>query len=228
MIAATILPLVGADGDPERAVLLASALAILVGLLMLGAAAGRLGFVAQLLVQAHDRRLHERSRPDDPGRPDPQAARLLRRRRHLPRGVLGGRPGDRRRRGRRGLGGHRPVLAGPDPGPHPCRAEDPRGPGRRRDGHRPEPRPRPRGPGSLGGRRAAAGPADVHPPEGGAVGPRSAVRGCRRHHPRRPGRHHLHGHLVRGAPRRDGRRQPRDGRDRHGQHRRRACSRASR
>jgi high affinity sulfate transporter 1 len=49
MIAATILPLMGADGDPARAVLLASALAILVGLLMLGAAAGRLGFVAQLL-----------------------------------------------------------------------------------------------------------------------------------------------------------------------------------
>jgi high affinity sulfate transporter 1 len=49
MIAATILPLAGADGDPARAVLLASALAILVGLLMVGAAAGRLGFVAQLL-----------------------------------------------------------------------------------------------------------------------------------------------------------------------------------
>lgn len=49
MIAATILPLVGADGDPARAVVLASALAILVGLLMLGAAAGHLGFVAQLL-----------------------------------------------------------------------------------------------------------------------------------------------------------------------------------
>jgi high affinity sulfate transporter 1 len=49
MIAATILPLMGADGDPEKAVLLASALAILVGLLMIGAAAGRLGFVAQLL-----------------------------------------------------------------------------------------------------------------------------------------------------------------------------------
>jgi high affinity sulfate transporter 1 len=49
MIAATILPLMGADGDPARAVLLASALAILVGLLMLGAAAGGLGFVAQLL-----------------------------------------------------------------------------------------------------------------------------------------------------------------------------------
>jgi len=49
MIAATILPLMGADGDPARAVLLASALAIIVGLLMLGAAAGHLGFVADLL-----------------------------------------------------------------------------------------------------------------------------------------------------------------------------------
>jgi high affinity sulfate transporter 1 len=49
MIAATVLPLVGAGGDPARAVLLASALAILTGLLMLGAAAGRLGFVADLL-----------------------------------------------------------------------------------------------------------------------------------------------------------------------------------
>ena len=49
MIAATILPLVGAGGDPARAVLLASALAILVGLFMLGAAAGHLGFVADLL-----------------------------------------------------------------------------------------------------------------------------------------------------------------------------------
>lgn len=49
MIAATTLPLLGANGDPARAVLLASALAILVGLLMLAAAAGRLGFVADLL-----------------------------------------------------------------------------------------------------------------------------------------------------------------------------------
>jgi high affinity sulfate transporter 1 len=49
MIAATILPLIGANGDPARAILLASALAIIVGLLMLIAAAGKLGFVAQLL-----------------------------------------------------------------------------------------------------------------------------------------------------------------------------------
>ena len=49
MIAATILPLLGAEGDPARAVLLASALAIATGLLMLGAGLGKLGYVADLL-----------------------------------------------------------------------------------------------------------------------------------------------------------------------------------
>jgi high affinity sulfate transporter 1 len=49
MIAATILPLVGADGDPARAIVLASGLAILTGLMMIAAGAGRLGFVADLL-----------------------------------------------------------------------------------------------------------------------------------------------------------------------------------
>ena len=49
MIAATILPLVGADGDPAKAVVLASALAIITGLLMIAAGAGHLGFVADLL-----------------------------------------------------------------------------------------------------------------------------------------------------------------------------------
>ncbi len=49
MIAATILPLLGAEGDPVRAVLLASALAIATGLLMLGAGLGKLGYVADLL-----------------------------------------------------------------------------------------------------------------------------------------------------------------------------------
>ena len=49
MIAATILPLQAAGGDPVRAVALASVLAILVGaFLMLGAVA-RLGFIADLL-----------------------------------------------------------------------------------------------------------------------------------------------------------------------------------
>ena len=49
MIAATILPLVGANGDPARAVMLASMLAIIVGAIMLLAGAAKLGFFADLL-----------------------------------------------------------------------------------------------------------------------------------------------------------------------------------
>jgi high affinity sulfate transporter 1 len=49
MIAATILPIVGADGDPERAVALASTLALLVGAFTIAAGIGRLGFIADLL-----------------------------------------------------------------------------------------------------------------------------------------------------------------------------------
>jgi len=49
MIAATILPLAGADGDPERAIALASMLALITGgLLVLGAVA-KLGFIADLI-----------------------------------------------------------------------------------------------------------------------------------------------------------------------------------
>src|SRR3954463_9138024 len=49
MIAATILPLVGANGDPARAVELASMLAILAGAIMLLAGTAKLGFFADLL-----------------------------------------------------------------------------------------------------------------------------------------------------------------------------------
>ena len=49
MIAATILPLAGADGDPERAVALASMLAILVAVIMIAGAVARLGFIADLI-----------------------------------------------------------------------------------------------------------------------------------------------------------------------------------
>ena len=49
MIAATILPLVGAGGDPAKAVMLASMLALLVGAIMLLAGAAKLGFIADLL-----------------------------------------------------------------------------------------------------------------------------------------------------------------------------------
>jgi high affinity sulfate transporter 1 len=49
MIAATVLPLVAADGDPARAVALASMLALLVGVVMVAAGWAGLGFVADLL-----------------------------------------------------------------------------------------------------------------------------------------------------------------------------------
>ena len=49
MIAATILPLAGADRDPARAVALASVLALLVGAMTVLAGVARLGFVADLL-----------------------------------------------------------------------------------------------------------------------------------------------------------------------------------
>src|SRR3954449_6780184 len=49
MIAATILPLVAAGGDPDRAVALASALALMVGVIMVVAGRTGLGFVADLL-----------------------------------------------------------------------------------------------------------------------------------------------------------------------------------
>ena len=49
MIAATILPLMLAGGDPVRAVALASLLAVLVGVIMVAAGLARFGFVADLL-----------------------------------------------------------------------------------------------------------------------------------------------------------------------------------
>ena len=48
MIAATVLPLVAAGGDPVRAVALASMLSILVAACMIGAGLAKLGFVADL------------------------------------------------------------------------------------------------------------------------------------------------------------------------------------
>ncbi|MCY1138217.1 sulfate permease [Actinoplanes sp. Pm04-4] len=49
MIAAVVVPIVLADGDPGKAVALASVLALLVGLFMTVAAVAKLGFVADLL-----------------------------------------------------------------------------------------------------------------------------------------------------------------------------------
>src|SRR5499427_10664488 len=49
MIAATILPLIAANGDEKRAIALASLLAIMVGAIMILAAVARLGFIADLI-----------------------------------------------------------------------------------------------------------------------------------------------------------------------------------
>jgi high affinity sulfate transporter 1 len=49
LIAATILPLVGANGDPARAIALASALALMTGAITVLAGVGKLGFVADLI-----------------------------------------------------------------------------------------------------------------------------------------------------------------------------------
>ncbi|MEU5878611.1 sulfate permease [Spirillospora sp. NPDC047279] len=49
MIAATILPLMAAGGDPDRAVALASMLALMVGAIMVLASVARLGFIAELI-----------------------------------------------------------------------------------------------------------------------------------------------------------------------------------
>ena len=49
MIAATILPLIAANGDPARAVALASMLALIVGVIMVAGGIAKLGFVADLL-----------------------------------------------------------------------------------------------------------------------------------------------------------------------------------
>src|SRR5579872_4638748 len=49
MIAATILPLVAANGDEKRAIALASLLAIMVAAIMILAAVARLGFIADLI-----------------------------------------------------------------------------------------------------------------------------------------------------------------------------------
>ncbi|HZC70340.1 MAG TPA: sulfate permease [Jatrophihabitans sp.] len=49
MIAATIVPLFAANGDPDRAIALGAMLAIMVGAIMVLAAAAQLGFIADLL-----------------------------------------------------------------------------------------------------------------------------------------------------------------------------------
>ena len=78
MIAATVLPLVAADGDPAKAVVYASFLAIVVGAFMLLGARAGLGLHRRPPVQADPDRLHERPRAHDLRRAAAEAVRLLR------------------------------------------------------------------------------------------------------------------------------------------------------
>ena len=144
MIAATILPLVGAGGDPAKAVALASALAIVTGAIMIGAGVGRLGFVADLL-----------SKPTILGYMNGLALTILVG--QLPKllgfsvdadgfvgevaGVVQGSSPGRSC----GVRGDRPVLARRHARARPLPPEDSRGPGRRRGGDRSQRRAVPRG-----------------------------------------------------------------------------------
>ena len=51
MIAATIIPILGSGGDPEKAIALATMLALFVGLINAGVGLGGLGFIADLLAK---------------------------------------------------------------------------------------------------------------------------------------------------------------------------------
>ena len=97
MIAATVLPLAAANGDPDTAVAYASMLALMVGAFMLIGARRGPRVHRRPAVQADADRLHERPRPDHLRRPAAEAVRLLDRRGRPHRGGAGLRAGRRRR-----------------------------------------------------------------------------------------------------------------------------------
>ncbi len=223
MIAATILPLIGADGDPAKAIALASMLALMVGACMILAGICRLGFVADLF-----------SKPTQIGYMNglaltilvgsaPQALRVLHRRRLASsrscrascEGVADGETvPEALAIGVAGLaiilvlGRAAPkvpgVLVAVVAGIAAVVAARPR---RRR---------------RLAGGRAAPGLPAVHPSGRGAGGPRVAGGGRARHHPRVAHRHDLDLVGVRRPHRPGGRRRPGDDRHRHRQRLRRA------
>ena len=218
MIAATLLPIIGSGGDPDRAIALASMLALLVGAIEIGAGAGEARVHRGPAVQADADRLHEWARADDPGRAAAEALRLLDRRGRTHRRGAGVRQRAcvGRRRGRRRCRGGGQPRADPAPpalaAPHPRRA----GRGRRRDRRDRGARPlRPRG---LARRDPARGAALPHLAEPGV---RSPAPGCGspRHRAGVPDRHDLHRFGVRGANAAGGRRQQGDDRHRRGERR---------
>ena len=100
MIAATILPIIGSGGDPERAVALASMLALIVGVDHDRGGGREARIRRRPAFEADADRLHERARADDPDRAAAEAVRVLDRRERADR-----RGARVRRRGRVGRGG---------------------------------------------------------------------------------------------------------------------------
>ena len=198
MIAATILPLVGAGGDPAKAVALASMLALLVGAIMLLAGVAKLGFIADLL-----------SKPTQIGYMNGLALTILVG--QLPKlfgfsvdadGFIPELKGFVH-----GLAGGETVAAAlavgvgrtrPDPRPAERDAEGPGGPRRRRAVDPRGERVRPHGVGRVRGRTAAERIPSVHDPRRLVLGPIPPARRRVRHRVRRARRHDLHGILVRG------------------------------
>ena len=76
MIAAAILPLVAANGDPNKAIALASILALLMGAYCIVAGMIRVGTLAELFSTADAGRILERSRDCGAGQPAPKAVRF--------------------------------------------------------------------------------------------------------------------------------------------------------
>src|SRR5829696_4506644 len=221
MIAATIIPIVGANGDPQRAVALASMLALLVGGHDRARRHRQAGIRRRPAVQADPDRLHERARPHDLGGSAPQAVRLLGQcRRVHPRG---GRLLQGAGRRRDGGGGARGRSARPGPH-HRAPAAASKAPRRAGGRSRLDPgrkRLQPGRPRSLPGRPTPQGLPAVHAAERGDVRPGAAGGRRDRHRGRVAHRHDLDLLGVRGPDRPGGRREPGDDRDRRGQHRRR-------
>ena len=80
MIAACIIPLVAANGDPGKAVAYASILALMVGAITVFAGVFKLGFVAELLSKPTQIGYMNGLGPDHRHRPTAEALRLLGRR----------------------------------------------------------------------------------------------------------------------------------------------------
>ena len=219
MIAATILPLVAAGGDPQRAVALASALALMTGAITVLAGVCRLGFVADLI-----------SKPTMIGYMNGLALTILVG--QLPKlfgfsvdaegflgevtGFVNGVATGETVPAALAIGA---VRADPDRGVPASTPEGSRGAGRCRAVDHRGGAVRPRGARRLTRGRPAAGVPTAHHPGRRVLRPRTAAGRRAGHRAGLARRHDLDRHRVRGPHRPGGRRQPGDGRDRRGEHR---------